>query len=296
MDDYGFYIRKMRQEKSMTLKDLAHGIVSIPFLSKFERGEHDITISKFIQLLDRLNISLNEFEKTNHLDSGLRQEVFMGKFDEAIRNDDVGLMQELIKQEERNLSLDHNLRHEHNCILLKQWINKLVGLDFEKNQIKTIENYLLNTEVWGFYELSLFGNMVFCLSIDNLVMLSRTAFKRAIQYSKLSTVRHDYSIIIENIIISILEGHSLKVDKNLSREELMQIKELLILAEKSLENSKFYYEKNKLDYLNGLFLIVSGSIQEGENLSREAIALMRRMGNDTIARAHEKELKKYLQF
>lgn len=60
---HGEFIKKIRKEKHLTQKELAEGILSKNFLSKFERGESKITSEIFMNLLERLNVSLDEFEQ-----------------------------------------------------------------------------------------------------------------------------------------------------------------------------------------------------------------------------------------
>ena len=49
---HGEFIKKIRQEKHLTQKELAEGILSKNFLSKFERGESKITSEIFLNLLE----------------------------------------------------------------------------------------------------------------------------------------------------------------------------------------------------------------------------------------------------
>lgn len=71
MGKFGPMIREIRLAKGMTLNELARDIVSVPFLSKYERGTSDISAENFFQLLDRLNVRLSEFEALN---ANLKQE------------------------------------------------------------------------------------------------------------------------------------------------------------------------------------------------------------------------------
>src|SRR5699024_7021743 len=61
MEHYGATFRTFRQNKGYTLKQVATGIVSISFLSKFERGDSDISFSVMIALLDRMMVTYEEF-------------------------------------------------------------------------------------------------------------------------------------------------------------------------------------------------------------------------------------------
>ena len=61
MKKYRRNFRKVREQKGSTIQQIADGILSISFLSKFERGESDISISYFFQILERLSLSYEEF-------------------------------------------------------------------------------------------------------------------------------------------------------------------------------------------------------------------------------------------
>src|SRR5699024_10191772 len=61
MKNYGTTFRTFRQNKGYTLKQVATGIVSVSFLSKFERGDSDISFSTMGDLLDRIMVTFEEF-------------------------------------------------------------------------------------------------------------------------------------------------------------------------------------------------------------------------------------------
>lgn len=62
MTEIGEIYRDFRLGKHVTLKDASSGIVSLAFLSRFERGLYDISFNHLLELLDRINVQLSEFE------------------------------------------------------------------------------------------------------------------------------------------------------------------------------------------------------------------------------------------
>ncbi|MFC3210666.1 helix-turn-helix domain-containing protein [Planomicrobium okeanokoites] len=62
MQKYGEAIRGIRKSRGMTQKYIGKGILSQAAFSKYERGLTDIHSSAFIQILERLGMSLEEFE------------------------------------------------------------------------------------------------------------------------------------------------------------------------------------------------------------------------------------------
>ncbi|HFR3160680.1 TPA: helix-turn-helix domain-containing protein, partial [Streptococcus suis] len=57
----GKTLRKVRQGKQISLCSLADEHLSKSQISRFERGESEISCVRLINILDKLNISLDEF-------------------------------------------------------------------------------------------------------------------------------------------------------------------------------------------------------------------------------------------
>ena len=169
----GTIFRELRLSKGMTLEEASKGIVSLPFLSKFERGEHEITSNKFIRLLSRLNISYREFELIlGHLE-GYSQTAFLQQLSTALVNNDLALLNQLYDDQKLLLKQYGDSRFEHNLIIISQYINLLNGLSFEPHKIKKITDYLYRVEEWGEYELVLFGNSLNFIPIEKMYNLSK---------------------------------------------------------------------------------------------------------------------------
>ena len=61
MNMYGVTLRGIRKQKGLSMQDLAEGICSVSFLSKFERGDSDITLGLFTRILEKVMMSFDEF-------------------------------------------------------------------------------------------------------------------------------------------------------------------------------------------------------------------------------------------
>lgn len=57
----GHTLRKIRQGKQVSLTSLADEHLSKSQISRFERGESEISFLRFINLLDKLHIAVDEF-------------------------------------------------------------------------------------------------------------------------------------------------------------------------------------------------------------------------------------------
>lgn len=274
----GYYTRWIRKSRHMTLKQAAEGIVSEAFLSKFERGEHDMSAEKFLQLLDRLNGTFWELAHMIDQSEQYSQNYFYTQLKQAVISDNVYQLNVLINEEESLYLEDHNYRHKHNVILLTQFINQISHLSFDTKKVNQLIQYLLSVEEWGDYEVSLFTNSLFCFPIDKIELLSRTAMKRIKMYYQ-DSYQHLMALVMLNSIYTFLQA-----------EELIKAQNLIHQVHVLLRNSRFYYENNKLNFYRGYLLIKQGKTDQGKKMMQSAIHIMNQLGDYEDAKAHEQEL------
>lgn len=59
--DIGGVVRDLRKNRGLTLIQLSEGILTYSALAAFKRGNYIISIDKLLKILNRLNLSLQEF-------------------------------------------------------------------------------------------------------------------------------------------------------------------------------------------------------------------------------------------
>ena len=60
-DHLGEIFREFRTNRNISLKQIADNTVSASQISRFERGETDISLSRFLRVLDNMHVEMNEF-------------------------------------------------------------------------------------------------------------------------------------------------------------------------------------------------------------------------------------------
>lgn len=247
---HGEFIKKIRQEKHLTQKELAEGILSKNFLSKFERGESKITSEIFLNLLERLNVSLDEFEQL--VISKHSQKEFLQKL-ETFKSQKDGYLLENLKAEEKQLfQSDRNRRHLHNQILVEAHLQYLQGKNLDVKQKRVIQSYLFEVEEWGDYEWELFGNIVFCLSTKETHLYLDSIFRKA-RLGKHDTMhKRMLCRILLNIFLEDIEANS---------SEANQVE---VYLTELLQDEEFYYEKIRFYYLQGILHIYQGHVEKGK--------------------------------
>ena len=247
---HGEFIKKIRQEKHLTQKELAEGILSKNFLSKFERGESKITSEIFLNLLERLNVSLDEFEQL--VISKHSQKEFLQKLETFKSQKDGYLLENLKKEEKQLFQSDRNRRHLHNQILVEAHIQYIQGKNIDVKQKRVIQSYLFEVEEWGDYEWELFGNIGFCLSPEETHLYLDSIFRKASLVKRDTMHKRMLCRILLNIFLEDIEANS---------SEASQVEAYLI---ELLKDEEFYYEKIRFYYLQGILHIYQGHVEKGK--------------------------------
>ena len=247
---HGEFIKKIRQEKNLTQKELAEGILSKNFLSKFERGESKITSEIFLKLLERLNVSLDEFEQL--VTAKHSQKEFLQKLETFKSQKDEYLLENLEIEEKQLFQSDRNRRHLHNQILVEAHLQYLQGKNIDVKQKRVIQSYLFEVEEWGDYEWELFGNIVFCLSTKETHLYLDSIFRKA-RLGKQDTMhKRMLCRILLNIFLEDIEANP---------SEASQVE---VYLTKLLQDEEFYYEKIRFYYLQGILHIYQGYVEKGK--------------------------------
>ncbi|MFJ8516687.1 helix-turn-helix domain-containing protein [Lysinibacillus xylanilyticus] len=287
MRNLGFIFRDIRMDKGYSLKDIADGILSVSFLSKFERGDSDISLSKFYLLLERLNMTLDEFSFISN-DYNLTQvETLMKNVRNAYENNNINLLYKL-EQEEIYMWKKYNLsNHRYNSIMIRALaydLNK--QLELNQEDITLLNEYLFKVENWGFYETMLFGNSMSILSIDSIIIFSKEILIKTQLYSRIRKNKEKLIRVLLNTIFYCIE----------SKRPLSAL-HFIISVEKILDrHSDLYFEKVKLLYLNGIYKIISGNSNVGIDMSNKAIQIMKALGDINAVNNHEIYLKGKIEF
>lgn len=118
-ESYGKLFRELREQKHISLREAAFGILSKSQLSRFELGENDISLSKFLLLLENINFSMAEFLEISDQHENKKN---TRSFEEAgllEQNGKISELLELCKKESLAYQRSEKFAHHLNSIALK---------------------------------------------------------------------------------------------------------------------------------------------------------------------------------
>lgn len=263
----GITLRKVRKGKQISLCSVADEHLSKSQISRFERGESEISCIRLINILDKLHITLDEF-LILHNEDYTNAELF------------ANLVQYIRKQYS-----SHNIK---NIAALLSDSSHYTLNSFEKTMIKSIlhtmdssiipsnkellqlTNYLFKVEKWGYYEITLLGNCVRTINYNSYFLLTKEMLNNYIYSSLNKTNKRIVTQLAINCLI-------LSVDK----EEFSNCTCLITEIKALLDNELNFYEQTVFLYATGYFEF-KRHLDSGIEKMKQAIQVLDILGEDKL--------------
>lgn len=147
--EMGALLKKIRLSKNLTLKELASDYLSVSFLSKFERGESDISLSRFFLLLDKLDVSIEEFYGILSQDNPTHTEKLLESASKAYYQNDSLSLQKYAGEERHKFELTQDKSFLYNSIMLESFLASVSNKEVDENKVRELTDYLFSIEQWG---------------------------------------------------------------------------------------------------------------------------------------------------
>lgn len=277
----GQIFKEFRTNKNITLQEASRGIVSVPFLSRFERGLTDISFTHLLALLHRLNVQLSEFEFLYQLRNTAANDL-LPNLQRAYQAGNVTQLRQYLVHWQAQPGKFAHLQ----AIQIKMMLTTLKADSITKSELKVLEDYFQGISNWTFFELYLFGHSIPFLEQTFMFSLFEELQKKKIIYEDF---RHDnFSMlfyIYNNVILSMLDSQYLDTAQA-----------LVIKLEDYFKNQeKDYYHRARLFNLKGLTLYLSGNKKSGLRFIKRANLIAHLTGHGPQFLENERQyLTRYL--
>lgn len=256
MNSVGETIKRLRLAKKIPSQSLYMDLLSRQARSNFEKGESDTTVSKFFKLLDRLNISLDEFYVLHTKEESVEFHLFSDIASTYYKKDVEGLIF-LIKKLSKEYERTNNIKYHHYKIMVENMLHILKG-ESPSEEFEQLSNYLLNCDSWGYYEIMLFSNSINYFSQDLIDIVFKRSTSVITDFQLLRRYRNEYAMLLLNIINkNILETNYFVAEKYFKEYENMG---------EVLQNDMYYQSMRK--FFREVLEIVTNKKQSTQELAK----------------------------
>lgn len=283
MENFGEIFKTYREARGLSLKDIAESGLSTSQLSRFEKGESDLTITKFIKALRKIKMPINEFMyATNDFKIDEINRLWVQIQTLFITKDIHGLQKLLSEQQE--IEREVKIFQQLNATIIKIYLSDLTKEKlYTQKDIDDIVDYLFGVDYWGEYELLIFSNLLFALNHEMSMMLLKEMNRRTDFYKEIPSNRRIIASMNLNAFIMCIERNKW-LDAHYFEKQL----EMTFFKETEIyERYYFYFAKQMLRYK-----------KDGEDNAiiemKKIIAGLKMVDCHNIASSFEEELAKML--
>ena len=264
----GITLRKVRKGKQISLSSVADEHLSKSQISRFERGESEISCIRLINILDKLHITLEEFlilhdEDYTKIGSFANLVQYIRKQYSSQSIDNITCL----LSDTTNYTLDP-LEKTMVKSILHTMDSRIIPSDEELLQLT---DYLFKVEKWGYYEIIIFGNCARTINYNSYFLLTKELLKNYI-YSSLNKTnkRMVTQLAINCLILSIDE------------EKFSNCSYLISKIKTLLDNELNFYEQTVFLYATGYFEFKRCQSTSGIEKMKQAIQVFDILGEDKL--------------
>lgn len=262
----GKTLRKVREGKQISISSIADEHLSKSQISRFERGESEISCIRLINILDKLNISIEEFLILHDKDY-TKTEIFANLVQHIRKEYSAQKIDNIIKL------LSNTSLNEFEKTMVKSIIYTMdndCAIKPTKDEILKVTNYLFKVENWGYYEIILLGNCARTIEYNSFFLLTKEMLNNYI-YSSLN--KNNKKLVTQLSINCLI----LSIDN----EQFEKCEYLIQEIKKLLVNELNYFEQTVFLYVQGYFELKQ-NITTGQKKMQQALQVFEILGEKSI--------------
>ena len=282
MDDFGKTLRFIRTSKQVSINKLADDVISKSQLSRFERGESEISCSKLNHILNKLNTSFDEFLIINRGFSDDDFKIMINEIRDSTASSDIQNLKKILESYQNK---DKSTLKNFEITLLKSILNNYSKDIYpSKSELDELVDYLFKVEHWGYYEISLFGNCFRQLTYQTIFSLTKELLNKIRYYIRAeSNKRLIIQLTINCLIVSI------------DKEYFENARYLLKKVECLLNSEISFYEKTVFIYASGYLLYKEGNL-DGKDKMLDALKVLKILSEDKFYKNYIEHYNKIVNY
>ena len=285
MKNYGEAFRYFRKLNGYSLEYAASDSISKSQLSRFERGENEISLSTFFELLSNINVSIENF--CNYLEHYKRSELddFLVNLSPNFYSLNTKGLEEIKNEQQKLFEKSGGKIHRINTIMVQGLLNQIDCNHIDCNHIVSREDlnlvydYLFQKERWESYEITLIGNLYHLFEIDYIYRVGKEILERTHYYEKIGKNRNLVVSACLNFWFSCLENSHLIYADYFE----MKLKELL-------KDDTKVFEKSTFKFVEGYKIYLTESKESGIKQMKNVIKYFEFIESKNIALYFQKRL------
>jgi len=283
-ENYGEIFKSFRQDQGFYEWEACNKVCSRSTLCRFETGETDISLSKFIGLLRNIDVSTEEYFAAVRNYEPNNNEIFFQKIKKYYDEGNIDMLKKMLVKFRSSTKEKNSLQ----TLVLLMLIN-----DLDKNfivPIKDFENvsgYLMDVEIWSYSKVQLLISVIDKLNINLACSIARDLIRVKKKFLVNSYRKTQLIRMLLNVSYSCIRNGYIEEASNFLEEAET------LMATQIIENC--ITEKYCLKFVKGFFYLVLGETEYGINLMKKGVDNFRSTEDEEIIERYEQYYKEALE-
>lgn len=277
---HGEVVRKIRLSKGLTQKEVYLGIVSKSYAIEFEKGNHSISATLLLDILERLSLDMDEFIYISQ-DYRLNEQAnYIFRYSNYSNNHDLPALYQLfheLKEQQGAIATVHaaEVRSRIRIIEATNRTGSYTADVVLPEDKATIIQYLTNLQTWTLQEIQLFANTLEFIDGEKQLIFFKQLSKSLELYKNYDRGREIFCSLLVNLIRETLDENQLDYAEVL-------IEQLFLL---STEYKEFFH-RLCAKFFSHVLQIKRGDPKEQKECER-LLALLYELDHQTLAKELE---------
>ncbi|WP_125607019.1 helix-turn-helix domain-containing protein [Lapidilactobacillus bayanensis] len=262
-------VRELRQNRNLSQNFLAEGICSREALTRFEQRGTRISAETLFQILDKMNITIEEFMfALNDGELSFKQSIFqkgISSLHNAVQHKDY-----LDQLDELYQSTNDKYYHLLSCLFTID-VNSLSHTSTDQSKIQYLTNYLNQVDTWGRFELALFVDGLSFFPSVYILNSYKTNISRMYEYTKNPHYQDQLLDFFNNVGMTLIK-----------RQDLHILAELLPGYDSLTQNKA--YASDRITYLILKKIVDAGATFQISMIDQE-LSILNYLGFESVAKS-----------
>jgi len=226
----GQTVKHIRKTKNIKLKHICGNTIDMGNYWRFEEGRISVSAETFYQIVNNLNVAFDEFAFYHNNNKPDKLEEWGHRMIEAFQSKDIEELKLITKKTKAEFKGTQQIKYQHLYYLAKIYLELINKSKIDPTWITELKQYLTECEEWGYYEVTLFNNILFYFSdLDTILVLYKRMNQSHLRSKRLHRIPNEEIIVAINIICLCI------IDKAYSSaKEINQYIQAKVVGERSM--------------------------------------------------------------
>jgi Rgg/GadR/MutR family transcriptional activator len=206
IENLGYTIKEIRKDKKIPIKSICTDVMDPGNYWRLESGQIESYFSNVVHLIDRLNVSYQEFMFILNERMVTDTINYNEKFFRAWSHQSIEKIEELKNEVIEKYEETGDFKAKMRIAICTLYINRIKNENYDKKSTQTLSNYLFKIENWHYYELCLLINTLFIYDTESVFLLYQKAFKGMKRFEDIQETGNEGMILTVNTIYQCIRN------------------------------------------------------------------------------------------